>query len=575
MRRLKTSDAGSRLLRLDIEDFGLIERASLEFSGGLTVCSGETGSGKTMLLGALAFVLGDRVSPDAVRGGAERARVTLEVDVDSAVRERMNAEGFELEPGEPAIFLRELAAGGKSAGRINGRPATAAQLRAFGDVFVDRVGQHEQQRLLSHAYQRELLDRFAGGEALARRDATAAAFATVETLGAELERLSERGGRVRAEFEFAQFGAAEIDGVAPLEGEEERLRERRDYLANAERIAGALARAQSALSGEAAALEALGSATSALQGVARFDPALEALAERLAASQNDAADVSLALARELDRADFNPAELEALGARLDALERLKRKYGGSLDAVAGARSGFAETIESFEARDERRAALAGDLAAARSALVDESRALSALRETSRRDLEARIAKELAGLAMPAARFAVELEPLEAIGPNGAERVEFALSPNPGEALRALNKAASGGELSRVLLALVVVFAGRRENSALVFDEIDAGVGGKTANAVGVRLGALSRVSQVVCVTHLAQIAAWADRHFALRKREARNKTSIELVQLDEQPAVLDEVARMLSGSSAAVAVEHARTLLAEVRERKAAPKLSA
>ncbi len=564
-----------RLLRLQIEDFGLIARAELEFDGGLTVCSGETGSGKTMLLGALAFVLGERVSADVVRGGAERTRVTLEAEVDPALRERMIAEGFELEAGEPAIFSRELSAAGKSSARLNGRPATAGQLRTYGDSLVDRVGQHEQQRLLSHAYQRELLDRFAGSEALARRAATAQAFERVERLSEESEQLFERDGRALADFEFAQFGAREIDAVAPLEGEDERLRERRDYLANAERIASALGRAQSALAGESAALEGLGVAAAALHDVARFDSALETLAERLATSQEEIGDVSLTLAREIDRADFDPAELETLGARLDSLERLKRKYGGSLETVAKARRAFQETIEAYSDRDERRTAIGAELAAARSALGDEASALSGLREVARRELETRVAAELRGLAMPAARFAAKLEPLESVGPEGAERVEFELSPNPGEPLRALTKAASGGELSRVLLALVVVFAGRRENAPLVFDEIDAGVGGKTANAVGVRLGALSRATQVVCVTHLAQIASWADRHYALRKHEAGGKTTIELTELSDQPAILDEIARMLSGSSAAVALEHARALHSDVRERKAAPKLSA
>jgi DNA repair protein RecN (Recombination protein N) len=576
MRRSKASaPAGLRLLRLEIEDFGLIERAALEFAEGLTICSGETGSGKTMLLGALAFVLGDRVSSDVVRGGAARARVTLEVEVDAPLRERMNAEGFELETGEPAIFSRELAANGKSSARLNGRPATAAQVREFGEALVDRVGQHEQQRLLSHAYQRDLLDRFGGPQALARRAATGAAFARVEALATEVAGLSEREGRALAEFEFAQFGAREIDALAPQPGEDEQLRERRDYLANAERIASALAQAQAALSGESAALESLGAASGALQSVSRFAAELGSLSERLAAAQSEAADVSLALARELDRAEFDPAELEALGSRLDALERLKRKYGGSLEAVAAARAAFGATIEAYANRDERRAQLAGELEAARATLAAEASALSALRAEACRRLESRVAAELAGLAMPAARFAAKLEALPEIGPGGAERVEFELAPNPGEPLRALSKAASGGELSRVLLALVVVFAERRDNSTLVFDEIDAGVGGATANAVGVRLGTLSRGAQVVCVTHLAQIASWADRHYALRKREVRGKTTIDVVELHEQPAMLEEIARMLSGSSAAVALEHARTLLAEVRERKAEPKLSA
>ncbi|HMD01764.1 MAG TPA: DNA repair protein RecN [Candidatus Baltobacteraceae bacterium] len=564
-----------RPARLEIEDFGLIARASLGFAEGFTAISGETGSGKTMLLGALAFVLGERSSPESVRGGAERARVTLEVEVDEILRARFAADGFELDPDEPAIFVREMSASGKSGARINGRAATSAQLRAYGELLVDRVGQHEQQRLLSASYQRELLDRFAGEAAAQRRSALAVAFELAGNLERERAALDERAGRALAEFEFARFAANEIEAAAVTPGEDDALRERRDYLANVERIAAALAAAQEALGGEGAALEALGTAAAALASVARYGVGLEALSSALATAQDEANETAVAISRELDRTEFDPAELEAIGSRLDALERLKKKYGGSLEAVLAARTDFGATLEAYATRDERRESLDASLATARRDLAEGAGALSALRRAAALELETRVARELAGLAMPAARFAVTLEPLAAVGAQGAERIEFVLSPNPGEPLRALAKAASGGELSRVLLALVVVLADRRERTTLVFDEIDTGVGGTTANAVGVRLGALARAGSVVCVTHLAQIASWADRHYTLRKREARGGTSIELVELGDQPAVLEELARMLSGSSAGVALEHARTLLADVRHRKAAPKLSA
>ncbi len=567
--------SGVRLTRLEIEDFGLIERATLEFDSGLTVFSGETGSGKTMVLGALGFVLGERTSPDAIRAGAARARVTLEVETDEPLRERFAAEGFDLDLGEPAIFVRETASLGKSAARINGRAATSAQLRAYGEVLVDRIGQHEQQRLLSTAYQRELLDRFAGAEAFERRSKLASAVERTASLGDELAALDENDGRALAETEFARFASAEIEAAAPLEGEDDRLRERRDYLANGERIAAALGTAHEALTADGAALESLGAAAAALAGLTRFGGELPALAAALVALQSDANEVAVALARELERSDYEPAELEAATERLDLLERLKKKYGATLAEVAAARERFAAIAGAYAGRAEHRSELTAALERARAEAASEARALTALRATAARRLEARVAAELAALAMPAARFAVELQPLETIGTSGAERVEFALAPNPGEPLRALGKAASGGELSRVLLALVVVLAGRRERTALVFDEIDAGVGGATANAVGERLGALAAATQVICVTHLAQIASWADRHYALRKHESRDATRIDAVELREREAGLGELARMLSGSAAPVALEHAATLLNDVRKRKADFKLSA
>jgi len=568
-----------RLSRLEIEDFALISRASLEFSDGFTVCSGETGSGKTMLLGALGFVLGERSSADIVRAGAARARVTLEVDADDALRARLAAEGFESDDGEAALFSREMLAGGKSSARINGRLATSAQLRAFGEALVEAIGQHEQQRLLAPAYQTDVLDAFAGDAALAARRTVAQAYERAGNAERRLRELTDDVGRAVAELEFARFALREIDEAAPVAGEDEALRERRDYLVNVERIRGVLGGAHEALAGgEASAVDALGAATTALASVARFTPSLGALADRLAVLQSDAGDLAATLARELEATEFDARELEALSARLDLLERLKRKYGGSLEAVAGMRARFEETVAREGSRDEREAELHAALRDAREALSNAARELSALRQSAAGALEKRVAAELAALAMPAATFTVALEPLAEPGPAGAESIAFALSPNPGEPVRSLGRAASGGELSRVLLALVVVLAGRRERTALIFDEIDAGIGGATATAVGVRLGALADRTQVLCVTHLAQIASWADRHYVLRKRERAGSTVVELVALDERKAVLEEIARMLSGSAAGVALEHAEALVRDVRDvraRKTRPRAAA
>ena len=240
MRRSKTAER-VRLARLEIEDFGLIARASLDFSAGFTVCTGETGSGKTMLLGALSFVLGERSSVDVVRAGAARARVTLALDTDAPLRARFAEDGLDIEPGEPALLSREVLASGKSSARINGRLATTAQLRAYGETFLEQVGQHEQQRLLSQAYQLDILDGFAGDPALERRAAVRAAFEHAELLESELAALLGGAGRAQAELEFARFAAAEIAAAAIAPGEDDVLRERRAYLSNVERIRTALA----------------------------------------------------------------------------------------------------------------------------------------------------------------------------------------------------------------------------------------------------------------------------------------------------------------------------------------------
>ena len=565
-----------RLSHLEIDDFGLIARASLEFADGFTVCTGETGSGKTMLLGALAFVLGERSSGDVVRGGTARARVALAVDTDAPLEAALADAGFPTETGEAALFTREMTPNGKSTARINGRLATAAQLRDAGERIVESIGQHEQQRLLSRAYQTDVLDAYGVETLAAIRAAVAGGYERARHAERELAEALVEAGRAADELAYARFAVRELDEAALEAGEDERLRERRDYLSNVERIATALSAAHELLGGgEASAVESTGAAATSVATVARFSSELDALATTLAGLQSELGDAAAALARALERSDFDAGELEAATARLDRIERLKKKYGGSIESALAARARLAETIERETTRGERETALRAEVERANAALNARASELTQARAQAARALETRVAEELRELAMPAARFSVALEALAEIGPNGAESVEFALSPNPGEPLRPLGRAASGGELSRVLLALVVVLAGRRERTALVFDEIDAGIGGATAAAVGTRLGTLARASQVLCVTHLAQIASWADRHYALRKREDGEATVVELVPLAGRRDVLEEIARMLSGTTAAVALDHAQTLVRDVRARKARTKLPA
>jgi DNA repair protein RecN (Recombination protein N) len=573
--------ATTQLVRLEIEDYELIERAELAFDAGFTVCSGETGSGKTMLLGALDFVLGERSSADVVRRGADRARVTLAIDADATLREHLAESGFPSEDGESTLFVREMSAAGKSTARVNGSLATAAQVRALAGDILESVGQHEQQRLLAPGYALDALDAFAGEPALGLRRAVAEAYERANLAERALKETLDDAGRAAAELASARAAVEEIDALAIVPGEDVALRDRRAYLGDIEKIRAALESAHAALApdasqdGATSAGDALGDAATALASVARYSAPLGELARTLAALQSDAQDAAIALARELEASDFDPAEREVVGARLDALEKAKKKYGGDLASVLETRERFAEALERDATRDERIAELRAQSHAASEALDREAAALSNERKRAAGDLEKRVAEELAGLAMPAARFAVVFESLDHPTLVGNETVDFALSPNPGEPLRPLGRAASGGELSRVLLALVVATAERRSATALVFDEIDAGIGGATATAVGVRLGSLARSTQVLCVTHLAQIASWADKHYALRKRERNGSTIVELVPLGDRAALVDEVARMLSGNVTAVAREHAETLVREVRARKAKTKLSA
>jgi DNA repair protein RecN (Recombination protein N) len=543
------------LRRLEIAGFGLIARAEIDFAQGATIFTGETGSGKTMILGALAFVLG-------ARANAGKGNVALYFDPSDGLRERFERDGFPLDPDEEATIVRDLSDAGKSSVRVNGRPATAGYLREVAGSIGEIVGQHEAQRLLAAAYHVELLDRFggaAGGEAL---KAVGGAFSSRAAIERELQNLRGDVRKANSAYDDARFAVDEIDGAAVHAGEDDRLTERRRYLDNVERIAAALRGAHEALGGDdTGASSALGAARVGLAGIADISAELHAMAQSAATLQDEAADLATRISRELDDTEFDAGELETINARLHALDTLKRKYGATLsDVLAHAESARA-TVAAFESRDERTAELERTLAAAQRELEVAAAKLTTVRKASASRLSKAVVTELKDLALASGRFEVGFVPLERIGSDGAQSVEFRFSANAGEPLRPLNKAASGGELSRVLLALVVALAAAREPAALVFDEIDAGIGGATATAVGLRIGRLAKTEQVVCVTHLAQIATWADRHYLLEKNESKGTTTIGVREVSGDEARAAELARMLSGESHDVALEHARTLL--------------
>jgi len=539
------------LTRLEIENYGLIARAAIDFSAGATIFTGETGSGKTMILGALDFALGERAGADVVRRGAKRALVTLTFEPKAALRARLIADGFELDPGEDATIAREMTETGKSIVRVNGRACTASYVREVGEDIAEIVGQHDARRLLSPAYHVELLDRFAGEPALKARDAVARARERASACAQELSALHGDERRARERYEDARFAFEEIESAAPQLGEDERLTERRRYLDNVERIAAALRAAHEALGGDdASATGSLGSASAALGSIADISADLRAMSEQAATLQSETTELSTKIARELDATEFDTGELETINARLDVLDRLKRKHGGSIDAVLEMAEQSRQIVEAFDTRDERTAALAAALREAEAALAADRAKLRAIREDAARRLKAAIAGELGALALGSARFDVSFEP-----------IEFVFAANKGEPLRPLARVASGGELSRLLLALVVALAGARDRTALIFDEIDTGIGGTTATAVGARIGRLASEGQVVCVTHLAQLATWSDRHYVLEKSEKGSVATIAVREIDGEDARATELARMLSGESHDVALEHARMLL--------------
>ena len=554
------------LRRLTIENYGLIPCAEIAFADGATMFTGETGSGKTMLLGALGLALGERAGADAVLRGAGRATVTLAFDPDAALRERFAADGFALDEGEEATILREVNETGKSGVRVNGRASTAAYVRELVGDVADIVGQHDAQRLLAGAYHGELLDRSAGEAARGVRERVSARHAELQSILKRLDALEGDDRRARQHCEDARYEANEIDAARVEVGEDERLSQRRRLLDNAERVAAALRNAGDALASDEGAASSLGTAAVALESIGDVGSDLRSMADRAIALQSQTNELATEIARRLDGDEYDAGELDTINGRLDVLDKLKRKYGGSLEAVLVHAENARAIVADFENRDERLTQLQKQRDEAHALLAADAAALTAARKKAATTLSKLVATELRDLALAGASFDARFETLAEIGADGAERAEFVFAANAGEPLRPLARVASGGELSRVLLAIVVALAGKRDRTALIFDEIDTGIGGATATAVGIRLGRLAREGQVACVTHLAQIASWADRHYVLGKHEAKGVTTISVRELTKPAEREAELARMLSGETHNIALQHARKLLAAARQ---------
>nr|WP_246852026.1 DNA repair protein RecN [Patulibacter sp. SYSU D01012] len=539
------------MLELRVENLLLIERAELDLVPGLNVVTGETGAGKTVLAHALDLLLGAKPRSGIVRPGASEAWVegvfALQGRADlvpEELRERIPADADEL------VLARKVTAEGRSRAFIGGRSATAADLRELGGALLAFHGQHEARRLLSPAAQLGLLDAFCETRKaghLARRDAHAAAHAAERDARRRLDELRDAAGARERELDLLRFELQEIDEVAPTEGERDELVAARDRLRHVEALREATFTASQALGAEEGAAGAsLAVGEAALDGVTGVDPALDALAERLRSLRIEADDLALELGRHLDGLDADPAELERAEERLQAIGRLERKHGGSVAAVLAHADACRARLAELEDVEGATASAEADLAEARARREKLAGQLTAARAAAAPHLAKAVVARLADLAMPAARLEVRLDARDP-GPTGNDHCELVLAPNPGVPAAPVREAASGGELSRVMLALLAV-AGHGTGATQVFDEIDSGVGGQTGRAVGEQLRALGQDGQVLCITHLPQIAALADRHFAIEKDTAVEPARTVVRRLDD-PEVVGELVRMLGGEA--------------------------
>ena len=556
------------LLELRIENLLLIERAELRLDAGLNAITGETGAGKTVLAHSLDLLLGGRARPQIVRPGAEEAWVEGVFALpDGLLDEPELAEIAERVPegADEVVLGRRVGASGRTSAFVGGRAALAADLQSLGGRLLAFYGQHEHRRLTLGAAQLEILDGFAGPRHATVREEYATAHADVSALSRELADLSEREGTRERDLDLLRFELAEIEAAAPDVAEHAELEADRERLRHAETLREAGGRALGAISGEAedggGARAALGLAEAGLAGVEGVDRDLDALAARLRAAGVELEDVGGELRSYLDGIDAEPGRLQAIEERLDGLDRLQRKHGGSIEAVLAHAERCRELIAQLANADEHAERLAARLGAAQERRAALAGKMTRGRTKAAAELGERVAGELAALAMEGATLEISLEPQpDGFGPAGAETAEFMVATNPGMPASPLRDSASGGELSRVMLALSGL-GGPDAARTLVFDEIDAGVGGNTARAVGERLRRLAEGRQVICITHLPQVASLAAANFRIEKRTAGGEAvaEVERVAGDELVA---EIVRMLgSDRGDAAASRHARQLL--------------
>lgn len=547
------------LVELTVENYAVVEKVRVRFHRGLNLLTGETGSGKSIVVDALALLYGGRAAPEMVRTGAERARIAGIFEVGAQTL----PGGIEAEDGE-LILEREILANGKSRAFAGGRPVTASLLKELARHLGDIHGQHDQQQLFSSAIQREMLDSFAAcGETVAQ---AASLFTRWHAASAELTGLERTAQEKLRQADLWSFQRNEIDAVNPQPGEDAQLENERRVLRNVVRLQETAGAAYAALYEDPESVTPqLRIVTRRLEELARIDESVQEVTALLTPANIAVDEAAHALRHYLGKLEADPARLEEIESRLAALEKLKRKYGATVEEVLAFRDEVARDLTAVETSGERQSDLRKQVAALAQGYEAVARELTAARTSAAKKLGRRLETELASLAMENTRVEIRVTATE-WSAAGADVVEILLSPNLGEEPKPLEKIASGGELSRVALALKTCVAPAKIQAGtilrtLVFDEVDAGVGGSAAEAVGRRLKKLAATSQVLCVTHLAQIAGFADHHYFVDKHAERGRTLTTIQELDAASRTR-EIGRMLSGEQVTPeALRHAARLM--------------
>jgi DNA repair protein RecN (Recombination protein N) len=559
---------------LVISQFALIDHLEIEFDKGLNLLTGETGSGKSIIVDALGLLLGEKGFAELIRTGADKATVSgfFELQEEERVRKRFEGSGLEFNPGE-LIVKRELAQGGKSRALVNGQMVPVGFLKEIARFLVDIHGQNDEQALLNNESQLQFLDAYANMEGLQSR--VGDLYGQFQQISQQLRSLKTNDQQRLRSIDLLTFQISEIEKARlKSEDEDEALVLEHKLLANADKLHQLSTQAYLELyEAEASAISAVKHASRVVEELKRVDPRCEGLLEQLQTARITIEDVALSLREYSSSIEINPSRLEWVENRMAEIERLKRKYGGSVKEIFSFYRDKKRELESLQQADESTAALEKGRVEIKQTYRKHALDLSEGRKAAAKLLEKSVEKELSQLAMERTRFRVSFierdtsdkgeggeENIIGTG-KGIDEIEFLISPNPGEDLKPLVKIASGGEISRIMLALKTVKAIDSRSKTLVFDEVDAGIGGQTADVVAQKLKRLSKRNQIICVTHLPQIASYADNHYSIQKRVEKGRTVTQVARLDKQDRV-QEIARMMSGERITESVlRHAAELL--------------
>lgn len=552
------------LKELTIDNFALIEHLELEFSSGLNVLTGETGAGKSIIIDAVGLLLGQRAKQEYIRQGAKKAVVSglFAVHDKPAVRSLLAEMGLPEDEEGNLVLSRQITASGNNTCRVNGQPVTLAMYQKFGSLLVDIHGQHDHQSLLSKDMQRQLLDEYCGSEADKLKAKLRDLYHDWQQTERQLQDLLRNAEEIAREEDYYKFQLEEIDKAGLTPGEEEELEREKQRLDGAETLATGADKIRVLLydggPGELSAYDAISQAINELQRMLHYDKELQPLVESLEQALYQVEECAGEVRRYADGLSFDPQRIDQVESRLHLLRQLKRKYGSTVADILAYRDQIAASLEELSHREENQEQLQQAIARLKKQYYEYAGQLTEVRRQGARKLIDRLSGLWKDLAMEATRFYVAIREVSP-QPHGKDEVEFLISPNPGEDLKSLAKIASGGELSRVMLALKTVLAELDLIPTMIFDEIDTGIGGETIRKVAEKLATIAEHRQVLCVTHSAAIAAKAHRHFAISKEVVGGRTVTYCKPLEPEQRVR-ELARMLGGTNQ-VAIEHAKELL--------------